>query len=69
MRATERSSSSSLVRGLMVHMRNTVRPRSTVVLGAKEATITTRLHRARNQVAQRLAQAPVGKETGTGGVV
>src|SRR4051794_40548402 len=39
------------------------------LLGAKEATITTRLHRARNQVAQRLAQAPVGKETGAGGVV
>jgi len=38
------------------------------LLGAKEATITTRLHRARNQIAQRLAHAPVGKETGTGGV-
>ena len=39
------------------------------LLGAKEATITTRLHRARHQVAQRLAPAAVGKETGTGGVV
>jgi len=39
------------------------------LLGAKEATITTRLHRARNQVAHRLSQGTAGKEEGTEGVV
>jgi RNA polymerase sigma-70 factor, ECF subfamily len=39
------------------------------LLGAKEATITTRLHRARNQVAHRLAPDPAGKEAGTEGVI
>jgi RNA polymerase sigma-70 factor (ECF subfamily) len=39
------------------------------LLGAKEATITTRLHRGRNQVAHRLSQGRSGKEEGTEGVV
>lgn len=39
------------------------------LLGAKEATITTRLHRARNQVALRLSPEADGKEAGTEGVV
>ena len=39
------------------------------LLGAKEATITTRLHRARNQVAHRLSNEPAGKEEGQEGVL
>jgi RNA polymerase sigma-70 factor (ECF subfamily) len=47
------------------------------LLGAKEATITTRLHRARNQVAERMTEPgggdggpePPGKESDTEGVL
>ena len=39
------------------------------LLGAKEATITTRLHRARNQVAHRLSSDPAGKEENAKGVL
>ena len=39
------------------------------LLGAKEATITTRLHRARNQVAHQLSGEPAGKEEDQEGVL
>ncbi len=39
------------------------------LLGAKEATITSRLHRARSQVMDRLSGEPAGKEARSRGVV